>query len=189
MKVEKAGKRMGTIQKNSSFENLITTKKGNLGERIIIDLLEKKNWICYQAITEKAHGFDIMASKNKSNLCIIEVKSKAKRTYYPDTGVDLRNYKKYVDVHLKYGIPFYIIFIDENMKKIYGNTIEKLSQKTSVIHNGKTLNYPLKQNGLIYFPMKNMVEICEITDECADQLKQLSSRKYNYEYNNHRTIK
>ena len=70
-------------------------KKGDIGERIVKDLLEKKGYSVYKAITEKAHAFDFLAIKGKKQLLFVEVKTKAKTNKWPATGLDIRHWNEY----------------------------------------------------------------------------------------------
>ena len=44
-----------------SWEDKIQVKKGNLGENIVKDTLEKKGYVVYKCVTERAHAFDFLA--------------------------------------------------------------------------------------------------------------------------------
>ena len=68
---------MGTIQKNSEWEQKTSVKKGNVGERIVREYLEAKGLVCYQPVTERAHAFDMLAIREKktNSDCRSKVKS------------------------------------------------------------------------------------------------------------------
>ena len=84
------------IQKNfqhrHDFEKALV--KGKIGEDIVRRYLEEKGYVVYKPVTEGAHAFDILAVKDKKTVIIADVKTKARRNYFPDTGI---NYKHYVE--------------------------------------------------------------------------------------------
>lgn len=158
-------------------------KKGKYGETIIDEYIKKSTkLIPYQPVYEGEHPFDrFLASPDKRNLFILEVKVKAKRNYYPDTGFDLKNYKEYQYLKKKYGIKIFICFVDEDEKKIYGHWLEHL--KKPRIENGK--KYPsteVSHNGdiIIYFPRSVMKDIAKIKEKDVQELRKLNTRNYSY---------
>lgn len=116
---------------------------------------------------------------------IVEVKAKAKRNFYPDTGIDEEAYNNYKHISNEHHINCFIFFVDEFSGKIYGNSLDELEKPTVVEHNGKKIHYPLKQQTasgktIIYFPLDNMKTIGVLTDVEKAKLKQLSNRSYEY---------
>lgn len=71
------------------------------------------------------HCFDKVAIKNKKEMLIAEVKTKAARLYYPDTGFNLRNYREYQAIKEKYNVPIFVFFVDEKKRRVYGNWLAK----------------------------------------------------------------
>jgi hypothetical protein len=172
---------MTSQNSRNAFIERTTARKGAIGEQIVDLLLLQKNIIPYGALVNNAHPFDRMcASADKRNIFIVEVKTKARRTYYPDTGVDIRHYMGYRHVKATYNIPVYLIFVDEMLGKVYGGELAHLESPLSIAHRGKMLNYPLKQRGIIYFPLAHMKDISELTKETMEDLRALSSRRYEY---------
>jgi len=179
VKKETDGKHTGTMSTN--FQDKLTTQKGNIGEACVDDYLRSKNIIPYIPVFEGAHPFDRLCAKNDgSSLYIVEVKTKARRTYYPDTGINISSYEKYISISLKYGIKVFLCFVDEAEKRCYGNWIHILSETTEVDHNEKLLKYPLKDNGIIYFPLCAMKDIFFINNNTINELLEKSSRNYKY---------
>jgi len=160
-----------------NWQQKLTVKKGNLGEEIISRFLERKGYVIYSPETkDKAHAFDRLAIKDKEQIIIAEIKTKARRNKYADTGIDKRNYDQYVKIQNKYNIPVFIFFVDEMLKKIYGNWLSKLI--IPIIIEGK--QYPLILNNIIYFPLVNMIGIAELSEQQITELKKLSNRNYEY---------
>ena len=167
-----------------SWSDKQTVKKGDIGEQIVTDYLEKKGMIVYEPVTHKAHGFDKLVTKGKDKLIIVEVKTKARRNNFPDTGIDYRHYLGYKTVSKRHNIPVWIFFVDEMLGEIYGNNIEILETPNSYLYQGKSLSYPLVKSydnsKIIYFYQPSMIKIHSLTPEQIIDIKKYSSRNYNY---------
>lgn len=171
---------MVTILRNSDWERKKSVQKGNIGEDIVRSFLESKGFVVYTPVSDGAHPFDMLCVKQKRMCIAAEVKTKAARTYYPDTGFNISTYEDYIAFSKKHNMDIFIFFVDENCKKIYGNWLRILDKETKITHNGKELLYPMNQNGQRYFPINKMRVISEITDIESSKLKELSSRNYEY---------
>lgn len=165
------------VMNRINFNDRTTTKKGKLGEVIVRKYLESKGWIIYEPKTEdKPHAFDKLAIKDKKHIVIAEVKTKARRTHYADTGIDIRHYDEYKLISEKHNIPVFLFFVDEYKKEVYGNKLSEL--EIECVSGGH--NYPLKQYDIIYFPLDKMITIAELDEEKSVELKKLSTRNYEY---------
>lgn len=171
---------MAMTQTNSSWDQKLTVIKGNFGEAIVDNFLEKKGFICYFPKTKGAHWFDRVAIKDKKKIVVVEVKTKARLNKYPATGFDLRSYKEYKRVYEEHKIDVFVFFIDEMLKKIYGNFIRNLEAPVEI--DGK--KYPMQLNfgyqTTIVFPLTNMRHICDLTEDQCQFLKIHSNRSYQY---------
>jgi hypothetical protein len=104
----------------------------------------------------------------------IEVKRKAQRDKYPDTGFPPKNLEEYKKVQEITGDKVFIIFIDEKACKVYGNWLNKLLEPTVIIHNNKSYYYPKEETDRwgrheIYFPIKNMIHIdCFVDNKISE---------------------
>lgn len=173
-----------------NWEDQKTVQKGNIGEMEVSNYFAQKGYIVYKPENGGAHPFDkLIARKDKREIFIAEVKTKARRSYYPDTGIDIRHYEGYCYITQKHNMELFIYFVDELMEKIYGNTLKKLKNPIKIEYEyetnfgnkkHKTLKYPLKEKGIIYFPLKNMIKICELSSEQVKILKKLNQRSYVY---------
>jgi len=164
-----------------SWDDKIEVQKGKLGEQIVDQYLKDNGIIPYIAVFDGPHPFDrLIASLDKKNIFIADIKTKARRNYYPDTGIDERQYKEYQYLTHKYNIRCFLFFVDESLGEIYGNFLDVLSQPEIVQYNGKTLQYPLIQGGIIYFSLARMKLIATINSQQVEALKRLSNRNYVY---------
>lgn len=164
------------------WDDKIQVQKGNVGEQIVFKLLEDKGYVVYRPITEKAHAFDNLAIKDKKTVMIAEVKTKARRNNYYDTGINLSHYEEYKYIYDTYKIPVFIFFVDEMEKTIYGNYLDILEKPYNFIarDNYRSCNYPLIQGNIIYFNLDKMKVLCELENNVSEQLKNLSTRNYKY---------
>lgn len=165
------------------FHDKLTTRKGALGEQIARRHLESRGLIVYAPLTDGAHLFDFLcANKQKQSIVAAEVKTKPRRLHFPDTGIDVRHFNDYMAIQTKYGIDVFLYFVDEHERRIYGNKLQTLIASREVDHNGKTIVYPLRINGIIYFPLCAMVDVAQITEQDADAISALSTRSAAYTY-------
>ena len=155
-----------------NWQDKAEVKKGNIGEQIINEYLESKGFVIYKPITNGAHAFDKLAIKDKQQLIIAEVKTKARRNKYADTGIDMKHFETYQNISKKHNLPIFIFFVDEMLGEVYGNWLTKLIEPRD--------NYPLIQNDIIYFPLTNMRNIKKLTIQEVELLKKYSKRNYKY---------
>lgn len=168
------------MSKNSNWHSRPEVIKGNLGESIVDRFLESKGFIVYHPKTDGAHGFDRIAVRNKQQMIIAECKSKASRKFFPDTGIDQRNYKEYKLISEKHKIPLFLFFIDEFQSRIYGNFLSVLSRPYIFIKGKKKIEYPKIEKNIIYFCLDTMRHIENLTSSQSEELKRYSTRSYDY---------
>lgn len=164
---------MATIRKN--FD--LSLAKGEYGEQIVRRILEKQGFVIYKPQTEGAHAFDVLAIQNKTRCIALDVKAKARRNKYADTGINVRHYQTYKAFSEAHQMPFWVVFVDEMLGRIYGNTLANLDKP--VTEAG--ISYPFEYAGLIrYWPLASMIFMHTLTcDEKAD-LAALSQRSHAY---------
>ena len=164
------------------WDDKITVKKANVGEKIIDDLIRANGRsISYAPITDGGHPFDrLIASKDKKHIQIAEVKALDKRRYYDDTGISIKHYKGYKHISDKYGMKVFIFFVDGSLSEIYGNFLDKL--EVEYIDEKKNKKYPLIESNkkaigreIIYFPMANMKRnLYRLSGSQVEELKELT---------------
>lgn len=168
----------------NSFQAKTTTQKGNVGERIVREYLAQKGFVVYQTnCTEHAHGFDMLAMRNKEQMIVVEVKAKAKRDCCPDTGINLKHYNEYKAIQAKHNLPIFLVFVDEKLGEVYGDWLSALEADHSMFRND-TYPYvrPHGRNGepIIYFYQPNMRKLATLTQDEIIELKQLTTGKNTY---------
>ncbi len=168
------------------FEKLPAVQKATIAEKELDKFLMKKGIVPYIPNPGAPHPFDrLCASADKKSLFVAEVKAKASRSYYPDTGMNVRNYNDYINIRQKYGIDIWMFFVDEYRKQIYGNLLTELEKPITINHNGKLKQYPSiepdkKGVKIIYFPLVKMEKICDLDEAVVLHMKTLSNRNYEY---------
>lgn len=164
---------------SKSFD--LALKKGEIGERICRDRLEQKGWVVYQPLTEGAHAFDMMAIKDKRKAIAIDVKAKARLNFWRATGIDQKHFEVYRSFSDSHRMPFWIFFVDEYERKIYGNEISKLEESKHIDGNQwpKVMVFRNKQTRLWH--LDSMILLCEIDGQIAAQLAEASQRSYAYD--------
>lgn len=147
-----------------NFETAL--KKGEIGENIIREYLEKKGWVVYFPFTKnKAHSFDMLCTLNKEKILAIDVKTKARMNKYNAQGIDLKSYNQYLKFKEQMSIEFYLIFVDDKNGDVHTFEIGK-EIKSFVI--GK----------IIFWWIKDMKFLFNIGAEKIEQLSKLDQRKY-----------
>ena len=162
------------------WEDKPQVKKGNLGEKIVDEYFEGRGYIIYKPVTGAAHLIDRLYVKDKKKLIFADTKTKAKRNMYPDTGFDCKHYEDYQRLQ-NMGLEVWIFFVDEAEAAVYANTLEKLSEPCSIIHNGQTIEYPKTEGKIIYFYRNSMIDITLLSVEEVSEIKSYNTRSYEYE--------
>jgi hypothetical protein len=168
---------------SNNWNEKTEVKKGNVGESVVDTYLIKQGLIPYAPNANGAHPFDrLVASKDKKTIFIAESKAKPARVIYPDQGINVRNYEDYKRIQEKHGIDVFLFFVDEDRGTVYGNLLSVLD-KPRLIHNirvGASINYPLVEGGIRYFPLEAMEQIGPIPEEELALLRKYSTRNPQY---------
>ena len=158
-----------------SFEDFKSTNKGEYGEAIVDEILAKKGYTIYSPVAG-SHLIDRFVVK-KGKVYGLDVKTKPKRKFYPDTGFDVADYEKYKKLRAEHNMEVLIVFVDEDEGSVYGNFLSKLE----VPYEDNRNSYPFKSppdrhnKVCIYFPISNMSTIRNLTEKEIEILKSLSS--------------
>ena len=157
-----------------SFE--IALKKGEVGEQIARNILEGKGWVVYQPVTAGPHCFDMVAIKDKRSAIALDVKAKARMNYYPATGIDQKHFEEYQNFSNKHQMPFWLVFVDEMQKTVYGNSLDQL-EKPLVI--GK-VQYPKRVGAQRIWPLCAMKHIATLDCDSVAKLLEYNQRTHAY---------
>lgn len=158
-----------------SWQDRDSVRKGNIGEKIVDDWLLARGWVPYRPIADAAHPFDrLVASRDKKQIVVVEVKSKPAREAFPDTGIDFRHFCDYRGVATKYRIPVFLAFVDEKASQVYGQFLSKLLQT----HREYGREYPWrprpnKKPDIVYFALSQMRHIANLSSEQVLSLAEL----------------
>ena len=177
---------METTQRNSDWEQMTTVKKGNVGEQLVQEFLEKNGFVCYKSVSDGAHPFDFLCVKDKRLAIAAEVKTKSLMNKYNGTGFNKSTYEDYIAFSQKHNIKIFVFFVDEHLQKIYGNWLHVLDEKREeTLDNGESVFFPVeiktKYNRVIrIYPYSAMRLITDIPPDVVSELKNLSQRNYAY---------
>lgn len=141
-----------------NWEDKPQVKKGNIGENIIIDFLEKKGYIIYKPITKAAHWIDIIATKNKEEIYAIDVKTKARFNKWMAQGIDVKHYEDYKRFKKKCNINVYLFFVDDKNGEIHCADLNKLSDGFCP-NNPEIIAWNLDEMELVDKLPKNQIKI------------------------------
>lgn len=161
-----------------NWDDRLEVKKGNLGEQIVNRYLSQQGFTIYRP-TGGPHPFDFLAvTSDKRIVQVHEIKTKPRRRWYKDTGIDQRHFDDYALINLKYNLEVFLFFVDEYERKIYGGSLFKqLTREVQIVCRDRTLKYPLRERGIVYFPLQNMTVIAELDSEQVGQLSALGTSK------------
>jgi len=165
----------------ANFETAVSC--GMIGEQEVRAMLEAEGCIIYQPQTSGSHQLDMIAIKDKKTTIAADVKTKARRTYYSDTGVNESHFKLYREFMEKHNLEFYIYFVDRSLGKIYGNTINELEKRRW--HEGilyprvERVKHGRDAGTLIrYWPMIAMLDFATLSEATAKAIRQFEQRNY-----------
>lgn len=144
------------------------TKKGNIGEEIIRNMLRKKGYVIYEPVDNAPHLIDIFCHHSQKDLICIEVKTKRRRANWEDTGFETRHYKEYIRLLENHRLDTFIAFVDDFEECIYGQKLSHLMQ------------FANEYKGQVYFSLQEMKFIHRLTDRQLNDLKKLTTERYDY---------
>lgn len=111
-----------------SFQDLHTTKLGNIGERYALEFANSKNSVPYIPALEGSAPVDsLMIKRDNYRVWSCEVKTKGRLKYYEKTGYDLNDHQSYCSMPF----PVYILFVDHITQSIYGAWVKDLDKDSS----------------------------------------------------------
>lgn len=142
-------------------------KKGALGERIFIEHLKSRGYIVMvPEQKDKPHLCDIIATHGKERCIAIDVKTKKKFYWRNSQGINVSSYNQYLAFSKLNSIPFYLVFVDEDSGEVHWSDISKLKDP---FYN--------KKGTIIYWELKQMNYLFNITQEQMEELAQYNTKK------------
>jgi len=134
--------------------NDLQHKKGRIGEKYIaLKLVELGYNVCeLNGEVEQFYRVDLEISKNGQKFWV-QIKYKEPRRNYPDTGMELSQYRKLIEYQKDFSRKVLILFTD-NSKRIYGEWVDNLYKCISP-----------------YWGTFNKVDNCEMIYWLTDKLK------------------
>ncbi len=154
------------------WQDKIQVKKGDIGEDIIKNYLEQKGWVIYAPTTNKAHYFDMIATRNKKEIIGYDVKTKARLNKIEATGIDKQDYLDYKRFTRDYYFPFYLFFVDEKEGKVYYQLLNKLPEPFELKNKTKV--------EIVCWYLKDLQFIFSLTEDQKNNLSKFDNRNYNY---------
>lgn len=143
---------------------------GKVGERIVHEFLRQKGLVPYCPPEDCKHPFDrLVATADKRQLCIVEVKTKPRREAYEDTGINHYHFDEYQAITSRYHIPLFLAFVDKRTGTMYGNWWHELVKPRAVTWH----EYPMHDRGIVYFPLAAMRTLYVLS---ADERAELEHR-------------
>jgi hypothetical protein len=162
---------------SKNFE--IAMRKGNVGEQIVRAHLESRGWVVYQPITDGPHCFDMLSIRDKRSAIALDVKAKARLNRYPATGINQKHFEEYAAFSEKHKMPFWLVFVDEMERQVYGNTLQELEIPREV----EGVIYPAVmpwRPAIRIWPLAAMKVIANLDDSHCKELVALSQRRHDY---------
>ena len=158
--------------------NTYALEKGDYGEILVKQFLEKKDYVIYQPVTAAPHPIDMIACRRGVVALGVEVKTNAACRKYPETGIDYYQYEHYNRFSAAASIPILLVFVDEERGEIYGNYLHELDKPT--VYKGmnypKTIGHTGGANVTRYFPLCNMIHLRQLSLNEVNLLKRLSQK-------------
>ena len=152
---------------NDHWKSLLEVKKGDIGEDIIIDYLNKKGFAVYAPSYSKPHWIDIFATRNKNELYAIDVKTKARFNKWNAQGFDYNDYESYKRLQNLYKLKVFIFFIDDKNGNIHCADLNKLSEGFRI-------------KNIIAWNLSEMKLIHTLSQKQIQQLTKYDNRTHDY---------
>lgn len=156
----------------SEFNELRSTKKGEVGEELVKDFIEWEYGMVYSPPKKKPHVIDGTYYMSGSFIPY-EVKTKEERDLYPDYGIDYADYKKYKNLAVNHHVQLF--FVDYRIKKCVGGFLGDIDKE--FCSDGKY--YPkrgrtYKGEKMIYFPTELLETYFDLTEEECKSIEEFS---------------
>jgi len=153
-------------------------KMGRMGERLVKDHFKSMGYCIYPAPEESA-PIDFIAIKEKE-MVFVEVKTKPRRLYHPDTGIDVKRLKEYKGISLKHNTRCFLAFVDIIEGSAYGNYIDVL-EKREITDRKTGKKYPSVEKEIIYFKVpESFLILFDLSPKSIKELASLNTASNRY---------
>lgn len=154
---EKIGIPTELEDKGKKWEFFVAKKLMKLGWNVVAPQKQNGEY-------NKYSEWDFAIEKDDKTI-YVQVKGKDRREHYPDTGMNLKQFKTYLEFQKEHNISFLILFVEPTTEKIYGDFIDNLNGKEN---NISTWN---KQDGyeMIYWNLNILKDYRELLEVYISQ--------------------
>lgn len=176
-----------------SFKDTNQYKKGDIGEKIVRNYLQKAGWFVYSLLDDpdRPHPIDTVAMKTDT-LMLMDVKTYPRRQNHSDTGIDQHHRLRYIDLSRRHNLKVFLAFCDEIEQRIYGHWLHVLERHrpAGTVHgswfNGRKetnpWDYPQFWQKKVYYPLSVMEHITDLTHEQVQKIGMYTTRNAAYTY-------
>tara|TARA_R100001443_G_scaffold103748_2_gene112177 strand:- start:997 stop:1506 length:510 start_codon:yes stop_codon:yes gene_type:complete len=149
----------------------LNKKIGMKGQEIVCNYFRNKKINFWTNFNDNYNITDIIMEKDNI-LSFVEISTKqfTIKNNHKVTGKNTKQIELYKERQKQFNVKYFIIFVDIKLKKIYGNYLDNLLNNTS--YKGK--KFPLQINcggqGITFFSLFDMINICDISDDDYEDL-------------------
>jgi len=154
-----------------NWQDHIRVKKGTIAENFVQEKLIEAGWVVYRPAGGR-HKVDFICER-KNEFVAVDVKAKARRMYYDDTGIDARD----LEVYEQLPFPVYLVFVDDITGTTYGESIAYLC----IARRIEKYTYPMFSGHYVYFPLSVMKQLWEIPTDILQALQATTDRNKDYD--------
>lgn len=159
----------------------LNKKIGMLGQKYVCDYF-KENKINYWTNFDDNYNITDIVMERNDSICFVEVSTKqfTLKSGHKVTGKNKAQIDRYVERQNKYGIKYFIVFVDIKKKEIYGNYLSNLLNLN--YYNGKEFPDVINCGGqeITFFNLHSMITLCNLTDDQYEELTKLTfANKHN----------
>lgn len=126
----------------------------------------------------------MLAIQNKERAVAIDVKAKARLNFWRATGINQCHFEVYQAFSERHSMPFWLFFVDEFEKKIYGNRLDELEKPKRYDGQMWPLVKVFRNVPTRVWHLEQMLMIAELEEAVAAELVAHSQRSYAYEPSN-----
>jgi len=145
-------------------------QKGNIGERIVEELLIKWGYIIYKVVNDGPHIIDFFAHKSDKDIIGIDAKTKRRLKLYTRTGFNYKNYLEYEKLQKQHNLRIFMLFVDDFEGYAYGQWLDKLGEGYIMDNYEK----------VIVWGLDKMKIIRELTEDEVMELNKYTTENWDY---------